>query len=202
MTILFGTVIVSLIAFRDRRLFVGMLFEPFVVASRNQWYRTVSHAFIHADLPHLFVNMFVLYMFGPRVETFLGALTGMNSAMMMTSLYVSAAVVASIPAFHKHRFDPNYRSLGASGAVSAVLFAHILMFPTSPVYLFLLPVPIPSMLFGALYLGLEWYMDKRGGDGVAHDAHFFGAIYGVLFTAIAEPGLVFRFGSFESSVIG
>ncbi|MCB9171081.1 MAG: rhomboid family intramembrane serine protease [Flavobacteriales bacterium] len=200
--IILVTALVSLLAFGDRRIFTLLLFEPFVIRSRREYFRFVTHGFVHAGWSHLFVNMFVLYAFGGAVESLLGPISGLSSHGVFLALYFSALVMASLPSYFRHVHDPNYRSIGASGAVSAVLFAHILMMPTRPIYLFLLPIPIPSVLFGALYLGYEWYMDRRGGDGVAHDAHFFGAIYGVLFTAVLHPDLVLHFGRFENLLGG
>lgn len=197
-TVLIGlTVVVSLLAFSDRTLFIRLLFEPFVVEVRKEWYRFITHAFVHADVPHLLVNMFVLFMFGQRVERFLAMLSGVPGPWVYVMLYMSAAVVAALPSYIKHRNDPSYRSVGASGAVSAILFAHILMLPTTPVHFLFLPIPIPSFVFGGLYLYYEWYMSRRGGTGVAHDAHLFGALYGIAFTAVVHPALIFRFGSFE-----
>ncbi|MCB0791581.1 MAG: rhomboid family intramembrane serine protease [Flavobacteriales bacterium] len=192
------TAVVSVWAFNDARIFTLLLFEPFVIRARKEYFRFVTHAFVHANWPHLFVNMFVLYAFGRSVEVLFGSISGLPPTAVYLTLYFSAMIVASVPGYLRHMRDPNYRSVGASGAVSAILFAHILMMPTRPIYLFLLPVPIPSVLFGALYLGYEWYMDRRGGDGVAHDAHFFGAVYGVLFTALLQPDLLLHFGRFEN----
>ncbi len=96
-------------------------------------------------------------------------------------------MVAILPTYMRHRHDPGYRSLGASGAVSAVLFAFILLDPWSGIYLFLIPIPIPAFLFAALYVGYSIWMDKRGGDNVNHSAHLYGAAYGVMFTLIMEP---------------
>jgi membrane associated rhomboid family serine protease len=98
-------------------------------------------------------------------------------------LYVGAIVVSSIPGYYKHRYDPSYRAVGASGATSAVLFAAILFYPTAQMAF----PPGPFWLVGLLFLGYEWFMSKRGNDGIAHDAHFYGALYGILFTLILDP---------------
>lgn len=187
------TVLVSLLAFRDRKVFENMLFEPFVINARKDWFRLVTHGFIHGNVPHLAVNMFVLYMFGPRVEEGYAHLTMRSSTLSFLILYLAGITLSSLPGYYKHRFDPTYRAVGASGATSAVVFASILMFPLNKLTLLILPIPTPAWLFGLLYLGYEWYMGKRGGDGIAHDAHFAGAIVGVAFTALLDPGVVQRF---------
>ena len=187
------TVLVSLLAFRDRKVFENMLFEPFVINARKDWFRLVTHGFIHGNVPHLAVNMFVLYMFGPLVEEGYAQLTMRSSMLSFLILYLAGITLSSLPGYYKHRFDPTYRAVGASGATSAVVFASILMFPLNKLTLLILPIPTPAWLFGLLYLGYEWYMGKRGGDGIAHDAHFAGAIVGVAFTALLDPGVVQRF---------
>lgn len=194
------TALVSIAAFRDQRLFTALLFEPFVIKTRGEWYRFLSHAFIHAHWPHLLVNMFVLYMFGRNVEILYFELTGQPVLTHYMMLYIGGILVSSIPSYRKHIYDPAYRAVGASGAVSAVLFAQILMLPTSPVEFLFLPVPIPAFVFGALYLVYSWYMDKRGGDNVAHDAHFYGAVWGILFTTALEPDLILHVGGFQRSI--
>ncbi|MBK8338808.1 MAG: rhomboid family intramembrane serine protease [Flavobacteriales bacterium] len=186
------TVAVSIAAFNDRSLFNRLAFEPYVVHARKEWWRALTHALIHVDWPHLLVNMFVLYGFGPTTEAHLAAMSGVPGPWVFILLYVTAACAAALPSYNRHRFDPSYRSVGASGAVSAVLFAHILIMPTAPVGIFLLPVRMPAILFGVLYLIYEWYQHKRGGDGVAHDAHLMGATHGLIFTALLEPKLVPR----------
>lgn len=187
------TVVISLMAFQDRRLFQRFMFEPFVIHSRKDWSRLVTHGFIHGNVPHLAVNMFVLYMFGPRVEEGYAQLTMRSSTLSFLILYLAGITLSSLPGYYKHRFDPTYRAVGASGATSAVVFASILMFPLNKLTLLILPIPTPAWLFGLLYLGYEWYMGKRGGDGIAHDAHFAGAIVGVVFTALLDPGVLQRF---------
>ena len=194
-------VLVSLAAFQDARIFTALLFEPFVIKARNEWYRFISHAFIHANWPHLLVNMFVLYMFGRNVEFLLPLLLGRQALLPLLGHYLGAILVSSIPAYRRHMHDPNYRAVGASGAVSAVLFAQILMMPTTEVAFLFLPIPMPAWVFGILYLVYSWYMDKRGGDNVAHDAHFYGAVYGVLYMAILAPHLVFNIGGFQRSLM-
>jgi membrane associated rhomboid family serine protease len=194
------TSLVSLSAFNDGRVFSALLFEPFVIKARGEWYRFITHAFIHANWPHLLVNMFVLYMFGRNVEVLYPHLTGGGSVLPFLVLYVGGILFSSLPSYKKYIMDPNYRAVGASGAVSAVLFAQILMLPTTSIYFFLIPFPIPAFVFGILYLFYSWYMDRQGGDNVAHDAHFYGALFGILYTAALDPQLLFDIGGFQSSL--
>ncbi len=181
------TVLISLIALNDRKVFENMMFEPFVINTRKDWFRLLTHGFIHGNIPHLLVNMFVLFMFGQSVERGYAEITGRSSLLPFLILYLAGITLSSIPAYYKHRWNPNYRAVGASGATSAVVFASILMYPTSKMYLLLLPIPAPAWIFGLLYLGYEWYMGQKGSDGIAHDAHFAGAIVGLLFTVILDP---------------
>jgi membrane associated rhomboid family serine protease len=191
------TVLVSISAFNDQRLFSNLLFEPFVINARKQWYRFLSHALIHANWPHLLVNMFVLYMFGRNVEAAYGVITDGSPLLPFLGLYIGGIIFSSLPSYKKHIHDPSYRAVGASGAVSAVLFAQILMVPMGRMGLLIIPgVRVPAFVFGLLYLAYSWYMDRRSADNVAHDAHFFGALYGIAFTAFLEPRFVFEFGRY------
>lgn len=191
------TVLVSLVAFSDRRLFDGLLFDPYAVRSRNEWQRFLTHALVHADVTHLVVNMFVLHAFGQHVEFLFGRLSLLPVWVTFGGLYLGGAVVAAIPAYVKHGQHPGYRSVGASGAVSAVIFAMILLLPMAPLRILLLPIDLPAFVFGILYLVYAWAMDRRGGDHVAHDAHLHGALFGLVYTAVLEPQAVLQFGQFQ-----
>lgn len=196
------TCLVSLIALSDPRVMQQLWFEPFVVKARGDWFRFITHAFVHANYFHLIVNMLVLYMFGTSVEHLYGTIRDGHALLPFLVLYLGGIVFGALPGYKKHIHDPNYRSVGASGATSAVLFAHIIMLPMSPVYFWFVPVPIPGFVFGALYLFYEWYQDKRGGDNVAHDAHFYGAVFGLGFTALLDPRLILQIGYLERALNG
>lgn len=178
------TVVVSWLAFNNPRLAERLILWPPAIDRGKQYDRLVTHGFIHADWMHLAFNMITLWSFGATMERFYVQYIG---AIGYVAFYLSAIVVAILPTYMRHRRDPGYRSLGASGAVSAVLFAFILLDPWSGIYLFLIPIPIPAFLFAALYVGYSIWMDKRGGDNVNHSAHLYGAAYGVMFTLIMEP---------------
>jgi len=194
------TALVSIGAFQDRRVYEALLYQPYAVRAKGHWYRMFTHAFVHADWPHLLVNMFVLFMFGQNVELLYAMVTPLPTIVAYLALYIGGILFAALPGLVKHSTDPGYRSVGASGAVSAVLFAQILLLPTREVSILLVPIAMPAWVFGILYLIYSWYMDKRANDHVAHDAHFYGAVFGILFTAALHPDLLFHLGSFERSL--
>lgn len=187
------TAVVSLAALNNPRLFENLLFQPFVMHDIKDWYRFLSHGFVHGGMMHLLVNMYVLWMFGTAVEKAYGALTGMDPLFPYLLLYLGGVVLSSLPGYFKHRQDPQYRAVGASGATSAVVFSFILLHPDTKLMLIFLPIPMAAWIFGGLYLAYEWYMSKRGRDGIAHDAHYFGALYGIAFTALLGRDVVPHF---------
>lgn len=183
--ILIITVIVSLNAFKDEHLKEKMMFIPYLCKHENQSYRIFSHILIHADIPHLIFNMMSLYFLGNILEKQLIYQYGIvKGEVHFLVLYLLGAMFATIIPYMRHHEHSNYRSLGASGAVSAVVFAFILWNPTTQLSLMFIPIPLPAYIFGALYLGFEYYMDKKGNTGIAHDAHLGGAIFGVLYILI------------------
>lgn len=187
------TVLVSMAALNNRALFENLLFQPFVMHERKDWYRFLTHALLHGSVMHLLVNMYVLWMFGTAVEEAFVEVNGGSALLPYLILYIGGVVLSSVPGYFKHRYDPAYRAVGASGATSAVVFSFILLHPDTKLMLIFLPIPLAAWIFGGLYLAYEWYMSKRGGDGVAHDAHYFGALYGIAFTAMIEPRAVAHF---------
>ena len=184
------TVLVSWRAFNDRALLERLILWPPAVERRRQYDRLLTHGFIHADWMHLLFNMITLWSFGTAVER---AFSQMITPAGYVLFYLSAIVVSILPTYISHRRDPNYRSLGASGGVSAVLFSFILFDPWSTLIIFPIPVPIPAFLFALLYVGYSVWMDRRGRDNVNHSAHLWGAAYGVLFTVLLEPEVLAHF---------
>lgn len=160
------------------------MFSPYIIKHRNEWHRFLTHALIHADWLHLFFNMYVLYMFGSLLEADYAAVFGEKGKIYYVLLYVLAVVMSSIPAYEKHKNHSYYHAVGASGAVSAVVFAAILFNPTMKMGIIFLPIMMPAFVFGLLYLGYSYYMSHRGGDNIAHDTHFFGALFGIMFTIL------------------
>jgi len=190
------TVLVSWRAFNDRALLERLILWPPAVERRKQYDRLLTHGFIHADWMHLLFNMITLWSFGSAVErVFSEWITPVGFVLF----YLSAIVVAILPTYLSHRQDPNYRSLGASGGVAAVLFAFILFDPWSKLIIFPIPVPIPAFLFAILYVAYSIWMDRRGRDNVNHSAHLWGAAYGVLFTVLLEPRIL---GHFTQTLFG
>jgi len=179
------TVLVSWQAFGNRRLLERLLLWPPAVERQRQYDRLVTHGFVHADWQHLLFNMITLYFFGRGVEQMFAPYIGPLGFVLF---YLSAIVVAILPTWLRHRHDPRYRSLGASGAVSAVLFAFILTQPWALIFVFF--IPVPAIVYAVLYVGYSVWMDRRGGDNVNHSAHLWGAGYGVLFTVMMEPRVV------------
>lgn len=176
------TALVSWMALHNRRVMDRLILWPPAIQRQHQYDRLVTHGFVHADLSHLLFNMITLYFFGRLAEQFFVPYIG---ELGFALFYLSALVVAILPTYIRHRRDPSYRSLGASGAVSAVLYAFILLKPWSMIFVFF--VPLPAILYGAMYVGYSIWMDRHGDDNVNHSAHLWGAGYGVMFTLLLEP---------------
>lgn len=188
--LLIACVGVSLMAFNDSGLMAKLLFSPYEIRRKNQWYRFITHGFVHADFVHLFMNMWVLYIFGTDVEKTLSMIYGSQGTLYFILLYTGGLLFSTLYSFWRHIDHPHYAAVGASGAISSVTFAFIMIYPTAGLYLFPFPFEIPAFAFGGLYLIYSWYMARRGRDNIGHDAHFFGALYGVIFMIILEPRLI------------
>lgn len=181
------TVIVSYACFGNRELFEKLAFIPYVTIREKQWYRFLTHGFVHADSMHLLVNMFTFWSFGKYMEDIFNY-AGFGSWGFLL-LYFGGMIIASVPDILKQKDNPYYISIGASGAVSAVLFSSIFFDPWGKILLFAV-IPIPGILFGVLYLIYCQYMAKRAGDNINHNAHFYGAVYGFLLPAIMNPSYI------------
>jgi len=165
-----------------------MLFIPNRIKHSGEYHRLISSIFIHADLNHLAFNMLSLYFLGTLFEQQMISVYGVQlGSINFILLYLLGGVASEIYPFILHQDDPYYRSLGASGAVSAVIFAAILWNPTMNLYLFFIPVPIPAYIFGPIYLAFEYFAMKRGTTNIAHDAHIGGALFGILFVLLLNP---------------
>ncbi|MDZ4071686.1 MAG: rhomboid family intramembrane serine protease [Sediminibacterium sp.] len=182
--ILILTCIVSFTAFSNQKVIDDLIFYPPAITQRNQWYRFITNGVIHADIPHLAFNMFSFYLFGNFVEKDFMYLFNENGKILFLAMYITALAVCLIPTYFQHKDNYHYRSLGASGAVSAVVFAGIFLNPTIKIGLIIIPPIIPGFIFGPLYLILSAYMAKRGGDHINHSAHFWGAVWGIVFVII------------------
>ncbi|MDR0231552.1 MAG: rhomboid family intramembrane serine protease [Dysgonamonadaceae bacterium] len=180
------TVAITIWAFNDRQIVEKLIMSPYAVVHKKQWWRIITHAFIHANWTHLIFNMIALWSFGVAVGNYFSQVTDMPQAQFYL-MYFGAIIFSSIPDLKK-RNNPNYLSLGASGGVSAVIFAAIFFNPWSLIYVFFLPCP--GIVFGVLYLLYCSYMSKQGGnDNINHDAHFYGSIFGFIYPLLLEPSL-------------
>jgi len=189
--IIIFTSLFSFLALQDRNLMNRFIMYPYAVKHNKEWWRFISSGFLHADYMHLFFNMFVLYSFGLVLIQYFEYLFEGLAIYYFLVLYIGAIIVSDLSSYIKYHESPSYRSLGASGAVSAVLFAFILINPMSQVLVFF--IPMPGVLMGVIYLGYSWYMAKQGGDRINHDAHFYGALFGFLFPVLLKPELFLDF---------
>ncbi len=188
-----GTVVVSVVAFGNRELFNKLLFNAYRIKHNKESWRFFSYAFVHSGWLHLLINMWVLYLFGDIVEKTFKGHFGLRGSLYYLLLYFGGILFSTLFDFGKQKDNVYYNAVGASGAVSAVVFASILIFPTNGIYLFPIPFAIPAWLFGILYLAYSAYMGKAAKDNIGHDAHFWGAVFGLIFTAIILPGVITGF---------
>jgi membrane associated rhomboid family serine protease len=196
------TVITSIYAMNNDSLKNKLMFNAYQINHRKEWYRFFSHGIIHADFAHLMFNMYSLYIFGESVERAyrIEEVFGAKGPLFFILLYVGGLVLSSLYSYEKHKNDIWYNALGASGAVSAVIFAYIALSPRSELGLIIIPgLRLPAYIFGLLFLGVEYYLGKRGESNIGHDAHFWGAVYGILFTFILKPSL---FSNFITQITG
>lgn len=187
LSIVLLTVVISFTAFNKEKVKEDLLFWPAVIDSRKQYYRFLTCGFVHGDLMHLAFNMISLFSFGEFLEVYLFShpgLFGSNGKLVYLMLYLLALIFSVLPDYFQYRKNYSYRALGASGAVSAVIFSAILLNPATPIRLMFIPIDIPGYIFGFIFLALSAYLAKRGGDNIGHRAHFSGAIFGVLYTII------------------
>jgi membrane associated rhomboid family serine protease len=186
------TVLISYVAFNNAGLMAKLQFNAAHVFIRKEYYRLITHAFIHSGWSHLFVNMLVLYFFGRNVEAYLASFFGNKGTAFYLILYFGAILFSNAWALIKHRNNYYYNAVGASGAVSAVLFAYIFFDPWEKLYLFMV-IPIPGILFAIAYLFYSYQMSKKQNDNIAHDAHFLGALFGFIFPILLKPELFTQF---------
>ncbi len=176
------TAAISIYTFSNELTYNKLILWPKRMDSPSEYYRLLTSGFIHADWTHLIFNMLTLYFFGRVVEMFY---TEIGHPMLFIVLYLAGIVAASLPSFVKNRNNGYFRSLGASGGVAAVLFAFVYFAPWETIYVWF--IPIPGILAGVGYLAYSAYMSRKGGDYVNHDAHFWGAVFGFIFTLIFDP---------------
>ncbi len=178
------TLITSLYAFNDNQLYGKFMLHPYSIAKGNKYFTFITSGLIHADWMHLFFNMFTFFIFAFQLEAMIGH-------WQFALLYFASLILSDIPTVIKHKDDYRYSSLGASGAISGVLFSYILFKPLSMIGVMF--IPMPAIVFGVLYLFYCMYMSKNSRDSINHDAHFFGALTGLILTVILVPGVISNF---------
>lgn len=178
------TLVTSIYAFNNHRAFGKLMFHPYSVSRGKNWYTYITSGLIHADWMHLFFNMFTFFCFAFTLERIIGH-------WQFAVLYIGSLILSDIPSVVKHKDNFGYHSLGASGAISAVLFSFIFFDPWAR--LFVMGIPMPAIIFAVLYLIYSWYMSKQGRDNIGHDAHFFGALSGIIFTILFVPNAIPNF---------
>lgn len=209
------TVVISLVAMNNRQLVSKLILNPYQVVHRREYYRVITHGFIHADFLHLAFNMYVLHWVGnileivltdssvfskcfPEIE-FWGVSKGY---LIYTMVYLGGLMFAVLPSMKKHNNNPGYNSLGASGAVSSVLMAVVLLLPTYEMNILFIPIDLPAIVVGVLILALEYFMAKRGNTRIAHDAHLFGGLFGIIVLLVVKPQFGLHFLSEIGNYIG
>ncbi|MBY0245400.1 MAG: rhomboid family intramembrane serine protease [Sphingobacteriaceae bacterium] len=186
------TVLTSIYAFNNPQIYGKFMLHPYSIYRKKEWHTFITSGFIHADWSHLLFNMFTFVFFAFPLEQLLGH-------FVFAVLYLLGMILSDIPTVLRHKNSYQYHSLGASGAISAVLFSYILFFPLAKIFIMFIPIGIPAVIFGLLYLVYCWYMSKRNDDNINHDAHFFGALVGILLTILVVPNII---GHFLNTLLG
>lgn len=184
--------LVTYFAWQKDALQQKLLFHPYSVKHRNEYYRFITGGFVHSGWLHLFFNMFTLYFFGQFLEMLFQQMFGSEGFAYLLILFLFGVIVSDIPTFMKYKDAPHYRSVGASGGVASVLFASIMFFPANDLCLYGI-ICIPGFILGPLFLIYSYYQGQRMADNINHDAHFYGALFGVAFSFFVDPGVFGRF---------
>jgi len=194
--IIIVTALISIAAFRSSKFQGKLLLSPYGIVHRKEWYRLVTHIFVHADYLHLIVNMLVFFSFGIFAENIFNQLKQegyiASSTLHFCLLYFGGAVISSLTTVNKHKDNIYYQGVGASGGVSAVVFLSIFFEPLNKLLLMGI-IPIPAILFVVGYLVYSHYMSKKSADNINHDAHFVGAVFGFIYPVLISPSLFMVF---------
>ncbi|GLR15554.1 rhomboid family intramembrane serine protease [Portibacter lacus] len=194
LAILVLTGLISFRGFSNRAFFDKFKHLPVAEAGNKEYYRLLTSGFLHGDWMHLIFNGYVLLMFGAIVEDYFVRQFGVVPGRVMYLLmYITCIVAANIPSFLKHKNNPAYSAIGASGAVSGVIFISILISPMSGIGIIFIPIYIPAFIFGVLYLVYSSWAAKKQDTRIGHDAHFYGALYGMIFIILFNPSIIARF---------
>lgn len=187
------TVAASFYAWSNQTVFNKWILNPYTVHRRKEYHRFITSGLIHNDSMHLLFNMIALYSFGTGVEQIFGYYFGGLGIVLYILLYLFGIIISDIPTYLKHKNHAYYNSLGASGGVSSVVFSFILFDPMRELMLLILPIPMPGFIFGGLYMFYSYYQAKRGGDFINHDAHLYGALFGIVFSILIMPPVIVSF---------
>jgi len=187
------TIACSIMAFSNTDLYGKMILHPYSVARKRKVFTLITSGLIHADWMHLAFNMFSFFAFAFQLEALMGH-------WQFGLLYIASLIISDLPTVAKHKNDYGYHSLGASGAVSAVIFGYIMYSPFTTLMIIPIPIPIYAVVFGVLYLVYCHFAAKHARDNINHDAHFYGALCGLFITAILHPGILPEFAQQVSAV--
>ncbi len=190
--ILAVTVALSMYGFQNYSFLDKAMFKPYNIKNNNEWWRWFSSGFIHKDYTHLIVNMLSYYFFAKYVLKYFTLVLGDIGSIVFVLYYLTAIVMSGMYSYYKHQNDFTYAALGASGAVSAIIFSTILIAPLSKITIFF-ALPMPAWMFGIIYLFYEYTMSKKQMDYIGHDAHFFGAVFGFVFPILLYPKSIINF---------
>ncbi len=185
--------VVSFYSWSNPQVQAKFMMNPYRVSQGKEYYRFITSGFIHSGYLHLFFNLFTLYFFGSQIEIIFNMLSPEHGNIYYLLLFIIGIVVSDIPTFLKHRANPGYNSLGASGGVAALVFSFILFNPTDKLYILFIPIGIPGFIMGTLFLVYSYYQSKNSGDNINHSAHLYGALFGLLFSIMVEPNVIFNF---------
>jgi membrane associated rhomboid family serine protease len=184
------TLAASFYCFQNPHVARNWMLNPYSFVREKRYHTVITSGFIHGDLQHLLFNMITFFFFAFQLEKIMVSLAGVAGHFHFAAIYLISLVLSDVTTIYKHRNNPDYYSLGASGAISAVLFSFILFAPTEKIFLFFVPIGIPSPIFAVLYVAYSIYAGKRGQDNINHEAHLSGAVLGVLLTIIFYPGII------------
>jgi membrane associated rhomboid family serine protease len=180
------TVVISLLAWKQPELMARLIMNPYAVSKGNEFQRFITSGFIHQDQKHLFFNMFSLYFFGVAVEQVFYQLFGPAGSVYFVVLYLLAIIFSDLPTYLKHKNNPRYNSLGASGGVAAIIFAFIIFEPLQSICIYF-ALCMPGFILGTGYLVFSWYQGRKANDNINHDAHLYGALFGFIFCILVYP---------------
>ena len=186
------TVLISWFAFSKPELIQRFSMQPWQIERNREFYRFVTSGFLHANFTHLLLNMFSFYFFGPVVEQYFAFIFGNASPYWFIGFYLMAIVVSDIPTFFKQRHQPSYSSIGASGGVAAIIFASIIFQPLEKICLYGI-LCFPGFILGTVYLIYSYYKGRNSNDHINHEAHLYGALFGLFFCIVAYPASFVHF---------